>query len=258
MLASKVLRIALALLALFIATPTFAEDITFTGLVTYRERMALPPDSALTITLVSLPGETRIAGAHASLGGKAGSPIQFTLNVRSDVIATGGQYGLVAEIWSYGYVIFRNWQPVVVDAAEPSGNVIEVEFSPPPPHDPPEQILPPVETPNPLLDVLWTVTSIGGEPVLPQTEVTFSIASDHRAGGSGGCNNYFTEARFETPPLTFGPIAGTRMACDPAVMAQEARFFAALEGTSGYDLNGDALKLVDAAGIPLAGLIRAP
>jgi putative lipoprotein len=257
MLASKVLRTVLVVLALLLATPTLAEDVSFTGLVTYRERMALPADAALSITLVSLPGESRIASAHASLGGKAGSPIQFTLNVRSDVIAAGGQYGLVAEILSAGYVIFRNWQPVVVDTREPSGNIIEVEFSPPPPHDPPEQILPPVETPNPLLDVLWTVTSIGGEPVLPQTKVTFSIAADHRAGGNGGCNNYLTEASFETPPLSFGPIAGTRMACDPAVTAQEARFFAALEATSGHDLNGDTLKLVDAAGIPLVGLIRA-
>jgi putative lipoprotein len=48
------------------------------------------------------------------------------------------------------------------------------------------------------------------------------------------------------------------MACDPFVMAQEARFFAALEATAGYELTGDALKLVDAAGIPLAGLVRAP
>ncbi len=254
----SLVRIFVALLAFALAVPAMAEDVTFAGLVTYRERMALPEDAALTITLVSLPGESRITGAHASLGGKAGSPIQFNLNVRSDVIAAGGQYGLVAEILSGGYVIFRNSQPVLVDAAEPEGNIIEVEFSPPPPHEPPEQILPPIETPNPLLDVLWTVTSIGGDPVLHQTEVSFSIAADHRAGGNGGCNNYFTEASFETPPLTFGPIAGTRMACDPAVMAQEARFFAALEATAGYDLVGDTLKLVDAAGIPLAGLIRAP
>lgn len=258
MLFSRLLRICSALLALALVTPVMAEDVTFAGLVTYRERMALPEDATLTITLVSLPGQGRITGAHASLGGKVGSPIQFNLNVRSEVIAAGGQYGLIAEIRSGGYVIFSNHQPVLVDAAEPEGNIIEVEFSPPPPHDPPEQVLPPAETPNPLLDVLWTVTSIGGEPVLPQTDVTFSIAADHRAGGNGGCNNYFTEASFETPPLTFGPIAGTRMACDPAVMAQETRFFAALEATAGYDLAGDTLKLVDAAGIPLAGLIRAP
>ncbi|KRA50357.1 META domain-containing protein [Devosia sp. Root635] len=259
MLLQIVKRAGLTLLTLLaLAGPALAEDVTFTGLVTYRERMVLPPGASLVITLVALPGQQRITGAHASLGGKAGSPIQFTLNVRSDVLADGGSFGLVAEIWSNGYAIFRNGQPTVVDPREPAGNVVAVEFSPPPPHDPPEQILPPVETPDPLLDVVWAVTSIGGEPVLPRTELSLSIAADHRVGGNGGCNNYFAEASFETPPLTFGPIAGTRMACGPDVMAQEARFFAALGATAGYDLSGDTLKLVDAAGVPLAGLVRRP
>lgn len=254
----RLFRTVAALLAFMLAVPVMAEDITFSGLVAYRERMALPPDSALHITLVSLPSQARVAGAQAELLGKVGSPIQFTLNVRSDVITAGGDYGLMAEIWSEGYVLFRNGQPVVVDVDEPTGNVIDVQFSPPPPHEAPEQILPPVDTPNPLLDVLWSVTSIGGDPVLRQTELTFSITTDLRAGGNGGCNSYFTEASFGVPPLSFSPIAGTRMACDPAVMAQEARFFAALDATAGYDLVGDTLKLVDAAGVPLAGLIRAP
>lgn len=258
MLASRALRIILAILALAIASPTVAEDVTFSGLVTYRERMVLPQDAALTVTLVGLPAQNHVASARASLGGKAGSPIQFSLNVRSDVVANGGQFGLVAEIWSAGYVIFRNGQPALVDAAEPAGNVIEVEFSPPPPHDAPEQVLPPPETTDPLLDVVWTVTSIGGEPTLSQTDVTFSIAADHRAGGNGGCNNYFTEASFEAPVLSFGPVAATRMACEAGVMTQEARFFAALGATAGYQLAGDALQLVDAAGVPLAGLVRAP
>ena len=254
----RLVHILLALLALAAATPAFAEDVTFAGLVTYRERMALPPDAALTITLVNLPGQQRITGAYATLGGKAGSPIQFTLDVRSNVLATGGSYGLVAEIMSGGHVIFRNTQPVAVDPAAPEGNVIEVTFTPPPPHDAPEQILPPPETPNPLLDVLWTVTGIGGDPIIAGTVVTFSIAADHRAGGNGGCNNYFTEASFEGPPLSFGPIAGTRMACDPAIMAQEALFFAALSATVGYELARDELSLFDASGVPVAGLVRTP
>ncbi|QDZ11140.1 META domain-containing protein [Devosia ginsengisoli] len=258
MLPTRLTRFALALLALLMAAPAFAEDVTFTGLVSWRERMALPPDAALTVNLVTMPGQQRITGAHASLGGKAGSPIQFTLNVRSDVLAGGGSFGLVAEIRSQGYVIFRNWQPVPVDALMPSGILIPVEFSPPPPHDPPEQVLPPVEAPNPLLDVVWTLTSIGSDPVLADTAVTFSIAADHRAGGNGGCNNYFTEASFEGPPLSFGPVAGTRRACAPDIMTQEARFFAALAATRGYELAGNGLQLVDAAGVALAGLVQTP
>ena len=250
--------ISFVVLTLAMAIPALAADVTFTGLVTYRERMALPPDASLAITLVRLPDQGRVAVAHARLGGKASSPIAFSLNVRSNVVASGGQFGLVAEISSGGYVIFRNGQPVPVDAAEPAGNIIEVEFHLPPPHDPAEQVLPPAETATPLLDVLWIVTSIGGDPVLPQTQVTFSIAADHRAGGNSGCNNYFTEASFEDAPLAFGPIAGTRMACGPAVMTQEVRFFAALGAAAGYEFDGDTLKLVDAAGIPLVGLIRGP
>lgn len=252
----RVMLVLLAVLALGGAAQ--AEDVTFTGLVAYRERMALPPGAALAISLVSLPDQRLIAGAHAWLDAKANSPIQFTLNVRSTVLAAGGSYGLVAEIRSEGRTIFSNGQPVVVDPLAPSGILIPVQFSPPPPHDPPIEVLPLPEAPNPLLDVVWSVTSIGGDPVLPGSGLTFSIAADYRVGGHGGCNNYFAEASFDVPPLSFGPVAGTRMACAPAVMAQEARFFTALGATVGYEVAGDTLKLFDAAGVPLVGLVRSP
>lgn len=258
MFAATIVRFAIALLALMIAAPAIAADVTFSGQVAFRERMALPPDASLSIALVSLPGQHRVASAHASLGGKAGSPIGFTLNVRSDVLASGGDYGLIAQIRAEGRVIFTNPQPVPVDPATPSGILIPVQFSPAPPHDPPEQILPPVETANPLLDMVWTVTSIGGDPVLLPSKVTFSIAADYRVGGSGGCNSYFAEADLTGPPLTFSAVASTRMACDPALMDQEARFFAALGATVGYELKGNSLKLVDAADVPLVGLVRQP
>ena len=258
MFAARIVRFAIALLTLLVVAPAIAADITFSGQVAFRERMALPPGASLTITLVGLPGGHRVAGAHADLGGKAGSPIEFTLNVRSNVLASGGHYGLVAQIEADGHVILANARPVSVDPRAPSGILIPVHVSSPPPHDPPEEILPPVETANPLLDMVWTVTSIGGDPVLPQSKLTFSIAADYRVGGSGGCNSYFAEADLTDPPLTFSPVASTRMACDPALMDQESRFFAALGATAGYELQGDSLKLSDAAGVPLVGLIRQP
>ncbi|MHA6691121.1 META domain-containing protein [Devosia sp. A449] len=251
-------RAAIALIALLmLALPGFANDLTFTGDVSYRERIALPPDARLTIMLVALPAGTPIVGAEGAIAGSV--PLQFTLNVRSTVIKPGGDYGLLAEISSAGRTLFRNAEPVPVDAAAPMPVRIVVTAVPASPHEAPEAALPPVEPPNPLLDMVWTVTSIGGDPVLGGSKLTFSVAADLRAGGNGGCNNYFTEASFETDsPLAFGPIAGTRMACEPTVMAQEARFFAALGATAGYLLEGDTLKLVDAAGVPLLGLIRAP
>lgn len=244
-------------IVLALAVPAQAADITFTGSISYRERMALPPDASLVVSLVSLPGQQRVVGAQAALG-KTSSPFEFTLAVRSSVLADGGTYGLVAEIWSGGYPIFTNVQPVPVDTQRPSGILIPVEHFAPPPHDPPEQVLLPEKTPHPLLDTAWTVTSIGGEPILAQTTATLSIAGDYRVGGSGGCNSYFSEADFSAPPLSFSPIASTRMACDPVVMAQEARFFAALDATAGYDFSGDTLRLVDAAGVALVGLVRQP
>ena len=106
-----------------------------------------------------------------------------------------------------------------------------------------------------LLDTLWRVTSIGARPVLGGPPVPLSIAADHRAGGNGGCNNYFTEASFEADRLTFGPAAATRMVCAPEIMAQEAAYFAALAAVAGFELGQGSLRLLDAAGVPLVGLV---
>src|SRR5690606_1054121 len=49
----------LALLALLgVSAASAADSLILTGEVTYRERIALPPDARLRMTLVRLPGET--------------------------------------------------------------------------------------------------------------------------------------------------------------------------------------------------------
>ena len=256
---TTLIRASLAMLVMLgFAAPALAADLTFAGDVSYRERIAMPPDAELWITLVSLPDARPIVGAAANVASPAKAPLHFTLNVRSDVITDGGSYGIVAEIRSAGRALFRNWQPVPVDLAAPEAIQVLVSFSPEPPHDAPAPTLPPADGSNPLLDTAWSVTSIGGEPTLAETRVSLAFAPDQSAGGNGGCNNYFSEASFDPAPLSFSPIAGTRMACAPEVMAQEAEFFAALEATAGYDLAGDTLQLRDAAGVALIGLVRAP
>ncbi|HEX9858605.1 MAG TPA: META domain-containing protein [Paracoccaceae bacterium] len=257
MFATTIARAGMALVVLlFSAAAAFAVDLTFTGEVTYRERIALPPDAQLRVTLVTLPGAAPVAGAAAPVATSAQVPLYFTLNVRSDMVARGGAFGLIAEIQADGRVLFRSPQPVPVDVAAPVPTNILVRQLPNPPLMPEADLL--AEVPPDMLGTEWTVTSIGGDPVLSNSAITLSFAADRRSSGQAGCNSYFAEASFEGGAIAFGPVASTRKACPPNIMAQEARYFTALAAISSYQMSTNGLRLTDAAGIPLIGLVRAP
>ena len=48
--------------------------------------------------------------------------------------------------------------------------------------------------------------------------------------------------------MTFGPIATTRMACEPAAMQVEQQVLAVLTGTATFAIDADALTLTNGAG----------
>jgi heat shock protein HslJ/uncharacterized lipoprotein YbaY len=343
MLIPRLIRAGLALLALLsITSAAMAEQVNFSGEVTYLERVELPPGAELVVTLVSLPDATPIVNAAAPIAAPGRVPLQYSFNVSSDVIRADRQFGLTAEIRIGQQIVFRNLLPVPVDPAaagatlivvalaaspldtpaavppdnqpvvaptvetvvapqpapvitppvepatplpEPTPVVVPAQPVVPPevaepiqpvePATPPEETASPVEAEppvappldaaevvapdeptNPLLDTAWDVIGIDGDPVLKATELTLTIAADRRAGGSGGCNNYFAEAKFNTLPLSFGPVASTRMACEPATMEQEAAFFAALDTVVSYELAGNSLSLLNALAVPVIELNR--
>jgi heat shock protein HslJ len=99
-------------------------------------------------------------------------------------------------------------------------------------------------------------------PPVDGTVVTANI-TETEVNGSSGCNSYIGAAVIEGSSVSFGPVAGTLMACaDQAVADQEQVFLTLLqtvdtwEGTSdGIDLKTDgttAIQLV-AADTSLAG-----
>lgn len=243
-------RIVLALMVFTV--PAIAAELTLTGTVTYRERIALPQGAVLRVTLVDTEAGNALVSAATAIPNQ--SPIGFSLNVHRTLPADRS-YGLTAEITADGRVMFRSREAVPVDLLAPVPVGILVQHVPEPRPDPaPTPPLPPQE----LVDVVWTVTSIGGRPVSGSRPLTLSIAPDYRVGGSGGCNNYFTEASIEGDAIGFGPAAATRMACAESVMAQEATYFTALAAVTKFELDGTSLRLLDAAGIPLIGLVNRP
>lgn len=234
-----------------LATPALAAPLTLTGEVFYRERMALPAGATLHVGLVTLPQGRPVVGAGASVPARGQVPIAFQLNIRSDVAALGDQFGLVAEIKVNGAVLFRSPAAVPVDISRPAPVSILVARQAQRPADP----MPPLPDAA-LLDTVWQVTSIGGKPVSGTRPITLSIAPDLRASGSGGCNNYVTEATTLASKLVFGPAAATQMACSEALMTQEISYFSALAAVAGFEVDDAGLRLLDAAGVPLVGLVR--
>ncbi|HEY7809853.1 MAG TPA: META domain-containing protein [Allosphingosinicella sp.] len=85
----------------------------------------------------------------------------------------------------------------------------------------------------------WRAQDVNGTPVTGDKALTLRIA-EARATGSSGCNTYSAPViESSADRLELGPIASTRMACDAAVMEQEARFLAILAAARSYSRYGN-------------------
>lgn len=80
---------------------------------------------------------------------------------------------------------------------------------------------------------------VNGAPIVGERPLTLRI-EDGRASGSAGCNSF--SATFRTKgrgEIDFGPLAVTRMACEPQIMEQEARYLAILDAAESFNRYSD-------------------
>lgn len=102
-----------------------------------------------------------------------------------------------------------------------------------------------------LVGTSWVLDALQGAAPVAGSTVTAFVESDGSVSGSGGCNRY--RAKFTVTDGTLeldAPPVSTMMACDPAVMTQEAAFFKALEGVRSFTVEGTRLTLSDEADKP--------
>lgn len=94
----------------------------------------------------------------------------------------------------------------------------------------------------PLTKTDWVLASWGtGEaPPIAGAAPTLSFG-EGMVNGNNGCNSFFASASILAEgQLVLGPAGATLMACEEALMQQEHRFMAALDGVTGYELiDGD-------------------
>jgi heat shock protein HslJ len=96
-----------------------------------------------------------------------------------------------------------------------------------------------------LTGVEWVVEDIGGAGIVDRSRATLNFQGDGRVSGRGSCNTYAGSYTLTGESLAFGKLAATMMACTPALMQQEQRFFEILQLIHRFEISDSgALVLI--------------
>jgi heat shock protein HslJ len=99
--------------------------------------------------------------------------------------------------------------------------------------------------PEAIVGPVWVAEDIAGAPVSGDARITLQLGADGRVSGRGGCNGYGGSYTLAGDALTFGPLAATKMACAPALMDQEQRYFDTLAKVTHYAVADDGALLLE-------------
>lgn len=113
---------------------------------------------------------------------------------------------------------------------------------------------------EPIEGPVWQLERLGDVFIEPNDDPQRNarVQFDHngRVSGSGGCNRLSGTFERSGSRLKLGQLGATRMACpSEAAQINETQFFAALQATASYRLQGASqLALLDATGRTIATL----
>lgn len=221
---------------------------TIEGVATYRERIALPPEAVLQVKLVDI---SRADAAAVELSGKryalTGVPANFTLEYDDALIQPGMSYAVEASILLDDRLLFTNdtVHPVLTRGGTNTVDMVLVKVSGE------------AGATGALDNSTWRVSELGGGLVETDPKPEIAFAEGGQFGATGGCNRFVGQAEIGGQAISFPDnMAGTLMACPPEMDKVEQDFLNALEGATGYTLNGNLLVLNGADGNPLMRLTR--
>lgn len=93
----------------------------------------------------------------------------------------------------------------------------------------------------------WLVEDVNGGGIIDNARVDLTFEGDDAGGsvvyGKSGCNRYRGAWKQNGTAVKFGPLAGTMMACSPALMDLEQKFLKTMEAVTEvrFDATGAAL-----------------
>lgn len=231
-----------------------AAQPSVSGTVVYRERMALPPDAAIEVKLQDVTGTggtaNTIAESVFATGGKQ-VPIPFQLSYNPSDINPAHKYQVQANIRVNGKLMFTGVIPyLVITQGAPSQVALLLERAP-------EK---PVQAPGRrLTDTNWKLVQVNGKAavVVEGSEAHIFLEKKGMFSGSTGCNQMTGSFIASEGALQFTPGGMTMKMCAQPLMEQEQALVAAIKATTNYQIDGDALELLNGTQ-PLAQFVAKP
>jgi heat shock protein HslJ len=98
--------------------------------------------------------------------------------------------------------------------------------------------------------ILTQMLSAGGQTQTLDVGVSASFDGT-TISGNAGCNSYHASYEASGNEISFGPVAGTKMACPEAETSTEARYLQLLEGVATFETSGRSMSMSDADGTPV-------
>ncbi len=209
-----------------------SQELRISGTVSYRERMALPPQAELHLALYQIfPNGSRERTIEHQSSVRGQIPLPFDLKSP----ASAATCELEAAILADGQTLFATPEPVAVQPGDTDVHLLlHRVFSES------ESKISTLPTPADLVNKYWALSSLYGKPVQkfadqPEPHLLFTPEPDGtiRVAGSDGCNRLVGTCRIMQESIRFSHMGSTMMLC-PFGEEQARAFAQALAQTTGW------------------------
>ena len=220
--------------------------LTITGSVWYRERMMVPPDAEISVSLEDVSRMDVSAEVIATTGfaAQGGPPWDFSLEYNPRKLNDKGRYGLRVRIEVDGRLMFVTTEHI--PAFEHDSNTpikIMVTRAGRSHKSGESQSFKPDAG---LANTYWKLIELDGQPVSPganQRELHMVLTSEgNKVSGFSGCNRFMGGYEQSEGQLQFGQLASTMMACMEN-MEQEKHFLDALARAKRFNISSESLVM---------------
>ena len=109
---------------------------------------------------------------------------------------------------------------------------------------------PPSEPAHSLSGTSWNLAEMGDTADFARIVPTVEFGGDGSVTGFAGCNSFSGTYTTDGEAIALGPLATTKMGCEPPASAVEAAYLQALSGVATWSIEADA-RLLLAGAVPL-------